>query len=77
MQWIVNANQAKELISQSATILDVRNKLAWFLGHIPRAIHITWQQFYQPEQPHRGKLLENVNILVQVGVNKQTILVGE
>lgn len=81
-QWIINANQAKQLISQGAIILDVRNKLAWFIGHIPNAIHVNWQDFSQREKPHRGKLLEDTNILQQklreIGVcnSKPVIVIG-
>jgi len=62
-QWILSPNEAKELISQGATILDTRNKLAWFIGHVSGAIHVSWQEFSQPEKPHRGNLLKNANLL--------------
>lgn len=81
-QWIVNATEAKQLISQGATILDVRNIVVWLLGHISGAVRITWQQFSQQQSPHKGKLLDNVNLLEQkiraVGVcnNKPVIVVG-
>lgn len=81
-QWILSANEAKQLISQGATILDVRNKLAWLLEHISGAVHVTWQQFSQPEQPHRGKLLADANLLEQklrqVGIfnSKPVIVIG-
>jgi thiosulfate/3-mercaptopyruvate sulfurtransferase len=64
-KWIVSAAVAKQLISQGATVLDIRNKLAYFLGHIPNAVHVTWQQFSQQEKPHRGKLLADKNLLEQ------------
>lgn len=82
MQWIINANEAKQLISQGATILDTRNKLAWFLEHISGAVHVTWQQFSQIEKPHRGKLLADANLLQQklrqVGIfnSKPVIVLG-
>ncbi len=81
-QWILNANQAKQLISQSATILDTRNKLAWFLGHIPDAVHVTWQEFSQPEKPYRGNLLKDENLLQQklrklgISNSKPVIVIG-
>ncbi len=81
-QWILSGNEAKQLISQGATILDARNKLAWFMGHIPGAVHVTWQEFSQPEKHHRGKLLEDTNILEQklrdIGIfnSKFVIVIG-
>lgn len=81
-QWIINANQAKQLISQGATIIDVRNNLAWFIGHIPNAININWQDFSLAKKPHRGNLLEDTNILQQklreIGVcnSKPVIVIG-
>lgn len=81
-QWIINANQAKQLISQGATIIDTRNKLAWFIGHIPNAINISWQDFSLAKKPHRGKLLEDTSILQQklrqIGVcnSKPVIVIG-
>lgn len=81
-QWILTPNQAKQLISQSATILDTRNKLAWFLGHIPDAIHVTWQEFSQPQKPHQGNLLKDENLLQQklrklgISNSKPVIVIG-
>ncbi|MBW4566894.1 MAG: sulfurtransferase [Tolypothrix carrinoi HA7290-LM1] len=81
-QWILTANQAKQLISQSATILDTRNKLAWFLGHIPDAIHVTWQEFSQPEKPYQGNLLKDEKLLQQklcklgISNSKPVIVIG-
>ncbi|MBV8886829.1 MAG: hypothetical protein JO235_22935 [Chroococcidiopsidaceae cyanobacterium CP_BM_RX_35] len=81
-QWVVNAAQAKQLILQGATVLDGRNFAAWLLGHVPGAVHVTWQQFSQQEVPYKGKLIESSNILEQklrdVGVfnAKPVIVVG-
>jgi len=82
MQWIVNADEAKQLISQGATILDTRNKLAWLISHIPGAVHVTWQQFSNNQKPYRGKLLADTNLLEQklrqVGIfnSKPVIVIG-
>ncbi|BAY43015.1 thiosulfate sulfurtransferase [Scytonema sp. HK-05] len=82
MQWIVNADEAKQLISQGATILDTRNKLAWLISHIPGAVHVTWQQFSNNQKPYRGKLLADANLLEQklrqVGIfhSKPVIVLG-
>ncbi len=64
-QWIVSAAQAKHLIEQGATLLDSRNVLAWLVGHVPDAVHVSWKQFSQRRSPHQGKLLENTEVLQQ------------
>jgi len=61
--WVINAAQAKQLISQGVTVLDVRNFATWLLGHVSGAVHVTWQQFSQQEAPYKGKLIENSKIL--------------
>lgn len=82
MQWIISANKAKKIISQGATILDTRNKLAWLISHIPGAIHVTWQQFSNNKKAHRGKLLDDTKILEQkirqIGISnsKPIIVIG-
>ncbi|WP_009633903.1 sulfurtransferase [Synechocystis sp. PCC 7509] len=65
-QWIVNANTAKQLIESDATVLDVRNKITWRLGHLPKARCINWQQFSQKTIPNKGKLLDNSQVLAQL-----------
>ena len=81
-QWVVSAAQAKQLIEQGATILDSRNIILWLTGHIPGAVHVSWKQFSQQQAPHKGKLLENPDILEQklrsLGVfnDKPVIVVG-
>jgi len=64
-QWVVSATQAKQLIEQGATILDSRNLLAWMIGHVPGAVHVSWKQFSQQQSAHKGKLIENPEILEQ------------
>ncbi|WP_017316530.1 sulfurtransferase [Mastigocladopsis repens] len=82
MLWIISANEAKQLISQGATILDTRNKLALLIEHISGAVHVTWQQFSKNKKPHRGKLLADANILEQklrqLGIfnSKPVIVIG-
>jgi thiosulfate/3-mercaptopyruvate sulfurtransferase len=81
-RWVVSAEAAKQLIKQDATILDVRNQIAWLLGHIPGAVHVTWQQFSQQQSPNKGKLIDNPEILEEklraVGIcnNKPVVVVG-
>ncbi|MEO8893660.1 MAG: rhodanese-like domain-containing protein [Coleofasciculaceae cyanobacterium] len=80
-QWIVSAEQAKQIIDEDATILDSRNVLIWLTGHIPEAIHFSWKQFTQPSF-QKGKLLENPKILEgklrKLGIfnNKPVIVIG-
>ncbi len=57
--WIVSAAQAKQLIEWGATVLDTRSFLDRFVGHVPGAGGIRWQEFSQQKPPHKGKLLEN------------------
>jgi thiosulfate/3-mercaptopyruvate sulfurtransferase len=81
-QWVVSAAQAKQLIEQGATILDSRNLVLWLTGHIPGAVHVSWKQFSQQRSPHKGKLLENTEVLQQklrnLGVSntKPVIVIG-
>ena len=62
--WVVSAEQAKQLIDEGATILDSRNVLIWLVGHMPKAVQISWKQFSQ-QSPHKGKLLEDAKTLEQ------------
>jgi len=81
-QWVVSAAQAKQLIEQGATILDSRHLLAWLIGHVPGAVHVSWQQFSQQQSPHKGKLIENLEVLEQklrnLGIfnSKPVIVIG-
>lgn len=80
-QWVVSAEDVKELILQGATILDVRNQVAYLLGHIAGAVHVTWQQFSQPKSPDKGKLIDDINLEKQLGAlgifnNKPVVVVG-
>ncbi len=81
-QWVVNVAQAKQLIEQGATILDSRNILLWLIGHVPGAVHVSWRQFSQQQSPHKGKLIENLEVLEQklrnLGVcnTKPVIVIG-
>lgn len=81
-QWIVDATIAKQLIESGATILDVRSKITWKLGHVPNACSISWQKFSQKTPPHKGKLLDNSQVLEQllrqkgISNNQPVIVVG-
>jgi len=81
-RWVVNATQAKQLIEQGATLIDSRHRVLWLMGHVPGAVHVSWQQFSQQQAPHKGKLLEDSELLEQklrqLGVcnSKPVIVVG-
>jgi len=82
-QWIVSPAEAKYLIEQGAVVLDVRDRDSQKNGMVQGAIAINWQQFSQPNFPHRGKLLEDERVLTQhlrnVGVfsNKAVVVMGD
>ena len=81
-QWLVNAAEAKQLIEQGATVLDVRNIVVWLLGHVTGAIRVTWQQFSQQKSSCKGRLIEDSGVMEQklceVGIfnAKPVIVVG-
>jgi thiosulfate/3-mercaptopyruvate sulfurtransferase len=81
-RWVVNATQAKQLIEQEATLLDSRHLVLWLMGHVPGAVHVSWQQFSQQRSPDKGKLLEDSKLLEQklrqLGVcnSKPVIVIG-
>lgn len=80
--WVVSAAQAKHLIERGATVLDTRNPVIWFWGHLPGSVRVTWQEFSQQKAPNQGKLLENRGVLEEklraLGVSdrKPVIVVG-
>jgi len=81
-QWIVSPAEAKDLIEQGATVLDVRDRPAQRQGRIQGAIAVNWQQFSQPDAPDRGKLLSDNTQLTQklqsLGISTQqpVVVVG-
>ena len=81
-RWVVSAVKAKQLIAGGATVLDVRNRAEWMLGHSPGAVRVSWQQFSQQQAPCRGKLLEDTEVLQEklrrVGVSgdRPVVVVG-
>lgn len=64
-QWIVSPAEAVGLIQQGATVLDVRDRKIQRQGRIEGAMAVSWQQFSQPDAPHRGKLLSDNAQLTQ------------
>lgn len=79
---MVSVDEAKQLIEQGATLLDVREQAIQQQGRLLGAVCVTWQQFSQAEAPARGKLLEDDKVLTQmlqaVGVsnNKPVVVIA-
>ena len=62
-RWIVTGGDAAELHAAGAVILDVR---AWELhaeSHPVGALPVTWEEFSMPQDPERGRLLEDDDAL--------------
>lgn len=74
-QWVIDASEARSLLGQGATLLDARGPglLNNPLGSnsLDGAIAVTWQQFSEPQLPHRGNLLQD-----QAALGKQLQAVG-
>ncbi len=63
--WIINANQAIDLIQQGATLLDARSSKL-LKGRTPPGLRaIAWQNFSLPQNPNKGKLLTQDQILTE------------
>ncbi|MGB7522544.1 MAG: rhodanese-like domain-containing protein [Spirulinaceae cyanobacterium] len=77
-QWIVSGEQAKIIVDQRAVLLDARS-FSLLKGKIMGAKQINWQNFSQPSHPHRGKLLEDEQVLTQklqrLGINQDNPVV--
>ena len=82
-RWLISADEAKQLIEQGATLLDVREQAIQQQGRLLGAVSVTWQQFSQAEAPVRGTLLEDDKVLTQmlqaVGVsnNKPVVVIAD
>ena len=61
-KWIITAEEARSLLPQ-ARLLDARGKSPLnnplSPSSIDGAIAVTWQQFSEPQAPHRGNLLQD------------------
>ena len=60
--WIVSADRARGLIEAGATLLDARSSR---FPPIPGAVPLRWQDFSQPDNPDRGKLLPDDRLLTE------------
>jgi thiosulfate/3-mercaptopyruvate sulfurtransferase len=56
-RWIVSAAEAEQLITQGATVLDVRPAIMQRRGTVVGSVAVTWRQFSEPDFPHQGQLL--------------------
>ena len=63
-QWIVSATEAKQLIEQGATVLDVRRQ-GLTVKRIQGAIAVNWKHFSPQDAITRGRLLEDDEQLTQ------------
>lgn len=81
--WILNADLAKQLLEQGATLLDARAPILKWFCHFPKAVPVTWQEFSRSNFPHKGKLIENDTFLTAklraIGIcqNKPVIVVAD
>lgn len=64
-QWIINGDQAIDLIQQGATLLDARSLKLLKGGALPGSQAIAWQDFSQSQAPKRGQLLTSDQILTE------------
>jgi thiosulfate/3-mercaptopyruvate sulfurtransferase len=64
-QWIINADQAIDLIQQGATLLDARSLKLLKGGALPGSQAIAWQDFSPSQPPNRGQLLNSDQILTE------------
>jgi thiosulfate/3-mercaptopyruvate sulfurtransferase len=82
-QWIINADQAIHLIQQGATLLDARSLKLLKGGTLPGSQAIAWQDFSPSQNPNKGKLLTQDEILTEklqgLGVfqNQPVVVVGD
>ncbi|MGB3532166.1 MAG: rhodanese-like domain-containing protein [Microcoleaceae cyanobacterium] len=64
-RWVVNADQAIDLIQQGAILLDARSLKLLKGATLPGSNAIAWQDFSQSEKPNKGKLLTSDRILTK------------
>ncbi|WP_204103631.1 MULTISPECIES: rhodanese-like domain-containing protein [Spirulina sp. CCY15215] len=62
-QWIIDGDRARELLKQGAILLDARPVNNFPIPSLKNAQTVRWQDFSQPQAPHRGKLLEDDAVL--------------
>ncbi|MEO1208669.1 MAG: rhodanese-like domain-containing protein [Cyanobacteria bacterium J06638_20] len=62
-RWIVSPEEARDLITSGATVLDARNGRSQLLGILEGSVAVSWRQFSQDADPNRGKLLADLAVL--------------
>jgi thiosulfate/3-mercaptopyruvate sulfurtransferase len=75
--WIVSPKQAHDLKNQGALLLDVRGYVDRLFRSLPSAKILTWEEFSNPNQPLKGKLLPAIQIekkLKAIGIQKSDTL---
>lgn len=81
--WVVSGHRAAELYSEGALVLDTRSWEAHQSGHVAGAVYATWQEFSEPEDPYRGRLLGDATELADriesLGVSRHVpvVVVGQ
>jgi len=80
--YLVNLKPEKDMTVQQLvdhgdqyTLIDVRSTLEWIKGHLPNAIHISWEKFYQgPERkPLSREQLQKLLADQGVSLNKPAV----
>lgn len=61
--WVLDVDRARLEIEGGATILDVRTDAQYRAGHLVGAVRADWQEFSEPNEPNKGLLLGNDNVL--------------
>lgn len=78
-KWIVSGNQAKDLLTQGASLLDARQCKLIPCQRLPGSVAIAWQEFSQSSFPHQGKLPSDDQELTQklqkLGIDKNRAVV--
>ena len=59
-RWIVSPEEARDLITSGATVLDARNGRSQLTGILQGSVAVSWRQFSQDADPNRGKLLTDL-----------------
>ncbi|MEO1145306.1 MAG: rhodanese-like domain-containing protein [Cyanobacteria bacterium J06638_22] len=62
-RWIVSPEEARDLITSGATVLDARNRRSQLLGILEGSVAVSWRQFSRDADPNRGKLLADLAVL--------------
>jgi thiosulfate/3-mercaptopyruvate sulfurtransferase len=82
--WIVDGPGARALYEDGALVLDARDKgkQGFLSGHLRGAVAVHWSQFSEPQDPDRGRLLDDEALLTErlreVGVrrDRKVIVLG-